>query len=242
MDFQGLTAVVTGGTSGIGRATSLALAAAGCKVLATGAFERELQACAADRAFAGIGAAQLDVTDNPAVQRYFGGLERLDILINAAGVPRGPREFTSEGFEFAIDVNLNGSARCCFAAHALLARNGGAIVNVASMMSFFGSGTGPAYASSKGGVVQLTKSLAVAWGGDNIRCNAVAPGFIDTPMTQAMQADAERNAKVLARTPMGRWGKPEEIAHGILFLASPATTFVNGVVLPVDGGYLTTAI
>jgi NAD(P)-dependent dehydrogenase (short-subunit alcohol dehydrogenase family) len=104
-------------------------------------------------------------------------------------------------------------------------------------MSTFGSPTAPAYASSKGGVVQLSKSLAVAWGGEGIRVNAVAPGWTDTPMTRGMSADVERNARVLGRTPLGRWGQPEEIAQGIVFLCSPAASFISGALLPIDGGY-----
>ena len=106
------------------------------------------------------------------------------------------------------------------------------------MMSFFGSGTAPAYAAGKGAVVQFTKSLAVGWAEAGIRVNAVAPGWIDTPMTRPLQDDAARNARVMGRSPMKRWGRPEEIAAGIVFLCSPMASFVNGVVLPIDGGYL----
>jgi len=238
-EFHGLRAVVTGGTSGIGLATACALAAAGCRVLATGAFAHELQACETHAGMRTVDTTLLDVTDNDAVKTFFQQLDRLDLLINCAGIGgRGPSEFTPEGFAPGIDINLMGTMRCCYAAHALLARQGGAIVNIASVMSFFGSATAPAYAASKGAIVQLTKSLALAWAPEKIRVNAVAPGWIETPMTAQLQADAERNARVLARTPMGRWGKPEEIATGITFLASPKATFITGVTLPVDGGYL----
>jgi NAD(P)-dependent dehydrogenase (short-subunit alcohol dehydrogenase family) len=110
------------------------------------------------------------------------------------------------------------------------------------MMSFFGSATGPAYAASKGGIVQLTKSLAVAWAPHGIRCNAVAPGWIDTPMTRAMQSDHERYGRIQARTPMARWGKPEEVAAAIAFLASSSAGFITGTVLPVDGGYMVNGV
>jgi NAD(P)-dependent dehydrogenase (short-subunit alcohol dehydrogenase family) len=238
---QGL-ALVTGGTSGIGRATAVALAAAGYRVVATGLFEEELQECRRDPGFAGIELTQLDVGDVRAVERVIAGRERLDVLVNAAGVPRGPDEFTDQGFCRTLEINLNGSMRCCYAAQRLLAARGGAIVNIASMMSFFGSATGPAYAASKGAIVQLTKSLAVAWAPQSIRCNAVAPGWIDTPMTRSMQTDQARYGSVLARTPMGRWGKAEEVAKAILFLASTQASFITGAVLPVDGGYLVNGI
>ena len=240
--FAGLRALVTGGTSGIGRATALALAALDCNVIAAGVYDHELDACSVDPSFAKIELIKLDVADVSAVERLVGALTRLDVLVNAAGVPRGPDEFTETGFLRTLEVNLNGSMRCCYAAYPLLARQGGAIVNIASLMSFFGSPTGPAYAASKGAIVQLTKSLAVAWSREGIRCNAVAPGWIDTPMTRAMQSDSERYGRVLSRTPLGRWGRPEEVAQAIVFLASSQASFISGAVLPVDGGYLVNGV
>lgn len=239
IDLTGKQALVTGGTSGIGRAAALALAACGCEVGVTGLTEREVNAFRDDPANAGIAAFQLDVASDAAVISLVGSLTGLDILVNAAGIGgQGPADFTEEGFLNSLNINLAGTMRVCRAAKDLLSARSGSIVNIASMMSFFGTATAPAYSAGKGGVVQLTKSLAVSWAPAGIRTNAVAPGWIDTPMTKPLQADAERNARIMGRSPMGRWGRPEEIAAGIVFLCSPMASFVNGVVLPIDGGYL----
>jgi NAD(P)-dependent dehydrogenase (short-subunit alcohol dehydrogenase family) len=130
--------------------------------------------------------------------------------------------------------------RTCAAAREKLRASGGSIINTASMLSFFGGGLVPGYAASKGGVAQLTKSLAIAFAADGIRVNAVAPGWIATRLTDALQADPARTEPILARTPLKRWGRPEDIAGPVMFLASPAAAFVTGVILPVDGGYLIT--
>ena len=241
-EMKGLHALVVGGTSGIGEATVKALVSAGCQVWATGVSSAEVQDCQNRADMQDVRFLVLDVADSSAVRGCLSELERLDIVVNAAGIGRGAGEFEEEGFQRTIDINLSGSMRVCYAARPLLARQGGSIVNLASVMSFFGTGTAPAYSASKGGVMQLTKSLAVAWAEDGIRVNAVAPGWTDTPMTKEMQADTERNQRVLARSPMGRWGRPEEIADGIVFLSSPSASFITGVVLPVDGGYMAVGI
>lgn len=241
-EFTGLNAVVTGGASGIGAATAKALAERGCAVTITYLTDEEATLFAEDPAATGIRTVPLDVRDAPGVSAFFNSFDSLDILVNCAGVTGRIEEFEEEGFLSTMDVNINGTMRCCYAARELLARRGGAIVNIASVMSFFGSGTAPGYATSKGAVMQFTRSLAVAWAGQGIRVNALAPGFIDTPMTRGLQADSDWSKKVIARTPMGRWGAPEEIATGILFLASPRSSFVTGVILPVDGGYSVKAV
>ncbi len=230
-------AFITGGTSGIGRAAALAFAAAGYDVLATGLIDDEIQACRADSAFAGVHIVHLDVGDPDAVRREISERPRLDVLVNAAGISRVADEFSESGFQRLVDVNLFGTMRCCYAARALLARRGGAIVNLASTMSVFGSQTAPAYAASKGAVVQFTKSLALAWAAESIRCNAVAPGWIDTAMTRSLRQNEARYQRVMSRTPLARLGLPAEIADAIVFLASPRASFITGTVLTVDGGY-----
>jgi NAD(P)-dependent dehydrogenase (short-subunit alcohol dehydrogenase family) len=227
---------VSGGTSGIGAAIAQAFAQTGAKVIATGATEAEVQAAVQHTPH--VHHRVLDVRDGAAVKALLQSLGPLDVVVNCAGIIQRQAELDPEAFERTVDINLNGTMRVCAAAREGLKARQGCIVNTASMLSFFGGGLVPGYSASKGGVAQLTKSLAIAYASDQIRVNAVAPGWIATPLTQALQQDPERSAQILGRTPLGRWGQPQDIADPVLFLASPAARFITGVVLPVDGGYL----
>jgi NAD(P)-dependent dehydrogenase (short-subunit alcohol dehydrogenase family) len=182
--------------------------------------------------------ARLDVRDGDAINQLVSQLGPLDVLVNCAGVIRRGAEHDPEVFSQVIDINLAGTMRLCAAAREGLAQRKGCIINTASMLSFFGGGLVPAYSASKGAVAQLTKSLAIAYAPQGIRVNAIAPGWIATPLTQALQNDPVRSAPILSRTPMNRWGTPEDLIGPVMFLAGQQAGFVTGVVLPVDGGYL----
>jgi NAD(P)-dependent dehydrogenase (short-subunit alcohol dehydrogenase family) len=224
-------AAITGAAGGIGGALAAGFAAAGWQVLA-------IDRVAPAPPPSGVAALSLDITDADAVRAWGEGLHQLDLLINAAGIIRRGDELDPEVFAHVVDVNLNGAMRMCAAARpALAAAGGGAIINIASMLSLFGGPLVPGYTAAKSGIAGLTRSLAVAWAGDGIRVNAIAPGWIETPMTRALRDDEARSRTILARTPMGRWGRPEDLVGPALFLAGEGAGFVTGAMLAVDGGY-----
>jgi NAD(P)-dependent dehydrogenase (short-subunit alcohol dehydrogenase family) len=238
--FRNKCVLVVGGSSGIGAAIALAFVGAGATVTATGATDAEIGAGHSQTGPRPV-LRQLDVRDRAAVDSLVSSLPSLDVVVNCAGIIRRGDELDPDVFASVVDVNLNGSMRVCAAARPLLARSGqGAIVNMASVLTFQGGGLVPGYAASKGGIGQMTKSLAIAYAEDGIRVNAVAPGWIATPLTRELREDPGRSNAILARTAMKRWGRPEDVVGGVLFLASPAAAFVTGVVLPIDGGYLIT--
>lgn len=230
MSNEQKTALITGGTSGLGQAIALGFAGAGYQVTAAG-----LGALPQDAS--DVRYVELDVTEADAVEGLVQSLSSLSVVVNAAGVIRRGEELSPDVFAQVVDVNLTGTMRVCAAARPALAETGGSIINIASMLSYFGGGLVPGYAASKGGIAQLTKSLAIAYASDGIRVNALAPGWIATRLTQGLQDDPDRSAAILSRTPMARWGRPEDLIGPALFLASDQAGFVTGTILNVDGGY-----
>ena len=250
-DLNGRVALVTGANRGIGFGMARGLARAGARIVVAARDEvRSEQAVGELRALgAEACAVKVDVTDERSVESLVAqALERyarLDILVNNAGINiRKPADrLALDEWRQVMDTNLTSAFLCARAAHPHMQRaGGGKIVNIGSMMSLFGAAFAPAYGASKGGIVQLTKSLAVAWAADNIQVNAVLPGWVDTDLTRnARQVIAGLNESVLARSPSGRWGRIEDFEGIAVFLASPASGFITGAAIPVDGGYASLA-
>ena len=246
-DLTGKVAVVTGGNGGIGLGIAMGLAGAGANiVIAARSVEKTAQALEDIRTL-GVEAhgITVDVTQEPAIQRIVTStidhMGRLDILVNNSGIAvrAQPQELTAAQWDSVVDVNLRAAFLASKEAYAQMVKaGGGKVINVGSMYSIFGSDWGSPYAASKGGLVQLTKSLAVAWAKDNIQVNAVLPGWIVTDLTRGIQdADPNRYDNISRRIPTGRWGEPSELAGAAVFLASTASDYVTGATLAVDGGY-----
>lgn len=230
--YNGASVVVIGASrGGIGAAIARAFAGAGATVAITGV---EDAPAPEDAHFAYT---QLIVTDTLAVDAFAAGHARCDVLVNCAAITRRGEEMAPDFFDHVLDVNLTGSFRAALALHPALKAAGGTVINIASMYARFGSPRNPAYGASKAGVEQLTKSLAIAWAPDGIRVNAIAPGFIVTEQSARARQDPDFVKGIEARTPLGRWGQPSDIAGAALFLASREAAFITGACLPVDGGY-----
>jgi 2-dehydro-3-deoxy-D-gluconate 5-dehydrogenase len=244
--LDGKLALVTGSASGLGRAIALAMAEAGASVACHGnrrsadetareirSLGRQSQSFAADLGTPGGADALYGAVSEE--------MHAPDILVNNAGmIYREPAEsYDLQAWMNVMQVNLNSVFRLCqLAGSEMLERRQGKIINIASLLSFQGGIRVPAYAASKGGVAQLTKALANEWAGRNVQVNAIAPGYFRTENTSVLQADELRNRQILERIPAARWGEPEDIAGAAVFLASPASNYINGEVLVVDGGWM----
>jgi 2-deoxy-D-gluconate 3-dehydrogenase len=246
-DLGGKVAIVTGGNGGIGLGMAHGLADAGADIAIVGRNEAKSDAAVADIKQRGVKAISVaaDVTDKDAVsamvERVSRELGRIDILVNNAGINirKAPHALDIEEWDSVIKTNLTSAFLCSQAVHpAMKAAGGGKIINIGSMMSIFGASFAPAYAASKGGIVQFTRSCAVAWAADNIQANAILPGWIDTDLTKRAREQIDGlHDRVLARTPAARWGDIADFAGIAVFLASSASDFVTGTAIPVDGGF-----
>jgi 2-deoxy-D-gluconate 3-dehydrogenase len=246
-DLRGKVAIVTGGNGGIGLGMARGLADAGADVAVVGRNETKSNEAVAELRGGGVRAVAIttDVTDKAAVaamvERVKGELGRIDILVNNAGINirKPPHVLEIEEWNSVIDTNLTSAFLCSKAVHpAMKQAGGGKIINIGSMMSIFGASFAPAYAASKGGIVQFTRACACAWAADNIQANAILPGWIDTDLTKRARVEVDGlHERVLARTPAARWGAIDDFAGIAVFLASHASDFVTGTAIPIDGGY-----
>ena len=241
IDFKGQTVLVTGGSSGIGNGIARTFRDHGAAVHITGTRES-----ASDyrseygSEMTGLTYHQLDVSDDKAVQEFDPAFDRLDVLVNSVGaVQYKRREFQIDVFRNVLDVNLIGVMACCVKFHDLLADSKGSIIIIGSTGSFHAVPFQPAYSASKGALVTLIKSLAVAWARDGIRVNGIAPGPVKTKMTKISHQNPEIDRRTQESVPLGRWGAPEEMGGPALFLASPLASYITGLMIPVDGGLTT---
>jgi len=245
-DLSGKVAIVTGGDGGIGLGMARGLARAGASVVVAARNPVKSAQAVAELQVLGARAIAIetDVSSDSSItalmEQAASDFGRLDILVNNAGtnVRLPAQELTLEQWHQVLDTNLTGAFLCAKAAYPYLKAGGGKVINVGSMLSLFGSAVAAAYGASKGGVVQLTKSLAVGWAADGIQVNAILPGWIDTALTRTAREQLPGlNERVLARSPSGRWGVPSDFEGIALFLASEASNFITGAAIPVDGGY-----
>ena len=246
-DLTGKKAIVTGASGGLGRGMAEGFHWVGAEVVIIDIMDNVSSVAneigASGAKVYGVKGNLKDREDlkrsfDEAVEKLSGSL---DILVNCAGIQRRSKceDFPIEYWDDVIEVNLTSVFELCqLAGRIMLNKGKGKIINVASMLSFFGGYTVPAYAASKGGVAQLTKALSNEWAGRGVNVNAIAPGYMATSLNTALINDSARNEKILARIPAGRWGQPEDVKGVIIFLASEASNYINGAIIPVDGGFL----
>lgn len=244
--LDGKTAFVTGASAGLGAAIAIALAEAGANVICHGNSRSPEKTCQAieaigKKAFGVVGDLSKKETPKEIFEEALKNFERIDILVNNAGtIRRSPAvDFSEEDWMTVLEVNLSSVFRLSqLAGRQMIAGGGGKIINIASLLSFQGGVTVPSYAASKGGVAQLTKALANEWAKFNVNVNAIAPGYMRTDNTAALQADETRNRQILERIPAGRWGDPEDLTGATVFLSSAASDYLQGHILVVDGGWM----
>lgn len=244
-NLKGKTALFTGGNRGLGKAMAIGLAKAGANVAVVG---RKADQDVIDQVNAQGVCGKFyvhdlaDIDGIPAlVAKVEADFGRIDILVNNAGVQSRHKaaEFPRQDWNYVIDVNMNAVFFMCQeVGKRMLAQKSGKIINIASLLSFQGGLTVPAYAASKGAVAQFTKSLANEWASQGINVNCIAPGYMDTEMNTALMADATRSRQIMDRIPAGRWGKPEDMVGAAIYLASSAADYVNGTIITVDGGWM----
>ena len=241
-DITGKKAIVTGAAQGLAYGMAEGLMENGAEVtiidISPKTPEVAREFCGSHGVVANLGEEEALVS---AFRESVQVMDGLDIIVNAAGVQKRHKseEFPKEDWDFVLNINLTSVFRLCqLAARHFMENGGGKIINIASMLSYFGGYTVPAYAASKGGVAQITKAFANEWAGKNINVNALAPGYMATVMNTAIMNDENRNEEILKRIPQGRWGTPEDMKGPVVFLASKASDYLNGAVIAVDGGYL----